>query len=84
MAKWIVRDYEDNVVPHAEYPHMGDGDLYDCPACEVIMAEEDPAEYDGPADRGYHSIENTSPYRVNLRKCDDPWLAPGHVFVPPF
>lgn len=26
-------------VPHSDYPHQGNGDLYDCPACEVIMAE---------------------------------------------
>lgn len=25
-------------LPHADYPHQGNGDLYDCPACEAIMA----------------------------------------------
>lgn len=24
---------------HVNYPHNHDGDLYDCPPCEVIMAE---------------------------------------------
>jgi hypothetical protein len=24
---------------HSNYPHIGDGDLYDCPACDALMAE---------------------------------------------
>lgn len=28
------------MIKHVSYPHAGDGDLYDCPACEVIMADK--------------------------------------------
>lgn len=66
----------DDLIIHADYPHHP-GTLYDCPACEVILAERESCQHSWVAGMMYVHPEDCASVSqmrdVTCEKCDVTW-----------